>query len=484
MKPITRRSALALGGLGAALVVGGSVGLLSTNQHGPVAVGGDSLRQPKLLRSRNGTLAVRLAVEASPVLIGATSVRAMTYAGSLPGPTLVIRAGDVVTIALDNRLDVPTNLHTHGLHVSPEGDSDNVLRRIEPGTVGNYRYQLPADHPPGVFWYHPHHHGMTADQVFGGLYGAIIVEDPTPIEVVTERTLIISDMTFDSSGRIASVSQMEKMNGREGVTVLVNGQLGATMTARPGDRERWRIINACTSRYLDLRLDGQSMQLLGNDSGRLAQPESIQRLPLSPGNRADVLVTMTASTTTLRTTAVDRGSMGRLGGSTSSSTTDLATLTVTGAASAALAALPAQAVPRDLRSAVPDRTRTLTLAMGGMGGMGGRGGSGGGSFTIDGHSFDPTRIDQLVPAGTIEEWTIVNTSPMDHPFHLHVWPMQVLQVGSTTIGPAVWQDVVNVPAQSSTTVRIAFDDITGTTVFHCHILDHEDLGMMGLIRVA
>ena len=274
---------------------------------------------------------------------------------------------------------------------------------------------------------------------------------------------------------------MEKMNGREGVTVLVNGQIGATMTARPGDRERWRIINACTSRYLDLRLDGQSIQLLGNDSGRLAQPETVQHLPLAPGNRADVLVTMSTGITSLRTNPVERGSMGRMGGSASSSTIDLATLTVTGAATAALAAIPAQAAPRELRSTTPDRTRTLTLAMGGMGGMGG---SGARSFTIDGRSFDPTRIDQHVTAGTIEEWTIFNTSPMDHPFHLHVWPMQILRVGSETIGPAVWQDVVNVPAQNSTTVRIAFDDITGTTVFHCHILDHEDLGMMGLIRVA
>jgi FtsP/CotA-like multicopper oxidase with cupredoxin domain len=190
---------------------------------------------------------------------------------------------------------------------------------------------------------------------------------------------------------------------------------------------------------------------------------------------------MSTGTTSLSTSAVDRGSMGRPGGSTSSPTIDLATLEVAGAASAALAAIPAQAAPRELRSTSPDRTRVLTLAMGGMGAMGG---SGARSFTIDGRSFDPTRIDQHVTAGSIEEWTIVNTSQMDHPFHLHVWPMQVLRVGSETIGPAVWHDVVNVPAQNSTTVRIAFDDITGTTVFHCHILDHEDLGMMGLIRVA
>lgn len=482
MKPITRRSALALGGLGAALVATGGIGLLAGSSESgsfntPVGVG---MRQPTMLRSANGSLSIDLRVEQLPVPVGNTRVHALTYGGSSPGPTLVVSPGDVLSIRLDNRLGTATNLHTHGLHVSPEGLGDNVLRRVESGAAGQYRYRIPADHPPGVFWYHPHHHGIAADQVFGGLYGAIIVEDSRPIDVVRERVLIVSDMTFDAAGQISAASQMEKMSGREGATLLLNGQLGATMVAQPGDRERWRIINACTSRYLDLRLDGQFLQLLGNDSGRLAAPETVQQLLLLPGNRADVLVTMSAGTTSLRAVPRDRGSAGGMGGVSSSSPTTLATLAVSGATSAALPRVPPQVIPRDLRSARPDATRRLTLAMP----MGGMGGSNGGGFTIDGRSFDPSRIDQNVSAGAIEEWTIANNSPMDHPFHLHVWPMQVIRVGSQTIGPAVWQDVVNIPARRSSVVRIAFEDFTGTSVFHCHILDHEDQGMMGLIDVS
>ncbi|CAN5457485.1 multicopper oxidase CueO [soil metagenome] len=484
MKPITRRSALTLGGIGAALIATGGVGLLTTTSgigsQGVTSSGGSALRQPKLLRSRNGALSLDLRVEQLHVLIGATNVQAMTYGGSLPGPTLMVDPGDVLSINLDNRLSSPTNLHTHGLHVSPEGSSDNVLRRIDSGTSGQYRYAIPPDHPPGVFWYHPHHHGMAADQVFGGLYGAIIVQDSAPIEVAQERILIVSDMTFDAAGQISSPSPMDKMNGREGSTLLLNGQVGATLAAHPGDRERWRIVNACTSRYLDLRLDSQGLQLLGNDSGRLAEARSVQQLLLAPGNRADVLVTMKQGTSSLRTVSVDRGSSGGMGGSSDSSSSDIARLTVAGAATTPAPAVAIQAVPRDLRTVNADRARTLTLAMP----MGGMGGSGIGGFTIDGRSFDPSRIDQRVPAGAVEEWTIVNRSPMDHPFHLHVWPMQVLRVGSETIGPAEWQDVVNIPAHSSSQVRIAFDDFTGTSVFHCHILDHEDQGMMGLIAVA
>ena len=112
-------------------------------------------------------------------------------------------------------------------------------------------------------------------------------------------------------------------------------------------------------------------------------------------------------------------------------------------------------------------------------GMGGRGVN----FTIDGKEFDADRVDQTVRSGMIEEWTITNTSPMDHPIHLHVWPMQVIEEGGKLIEQPSWQDVVNVAADSNVRVRIRFDDFAGRSVDHCHILDHEDPGMMGAIDV-
>ncbi|MEX1079129.1 MAG: hypothetical protein WED09_08485 [Homoserinimonas sp.] len=130
-----------------------------------------------------------------------------------------------------------------------------------------------------------------ADQVFAGLYGAIVVEDPVPIEVARERVLLISDITFDSLGRVAAPTPMAPMMGREGSSILVNGQLQPRLTARPGERERWRVINACVSRYLRLQLAGQRIQVLGIDSGRLAQPLDVNELVLAPGNRADLLIT-------------------------------------------------------------------------------------------------------------------------------------------------------------------------------------------------
>jgi FtsP/CotA-like multicopper oxidase with cupredoxin domain len=189
---------------------------------------------------------------------------------------------------------------------------------------------------------------------------------------------------------------------------------------------------------------------------------------------------MTTGTSVLQARSVDRGfPMGMMGESApAAGPVRLATLRVSGAEASPLPSPPGS-TPRDLRAEPLAAQRTLTLAMGGAG-------TGGPMmrFTIDGRGFDPARVDQSVAADTIEEWTIVNTSPMDHPFHLHVWPMQVIEIGGRTVGPATWQDVVNVPARSRSRVRIAFEDFVGTAVYHCHILDHEDSGMMGVISVS
>ena len=411
--------------------------------------------------------------------IAGRNATALSYNGRVPGPTLFVRPGDVLRVTLENQMNATTNLHVHGLHVSPKGNSDNVLLAIDPGVTFDYEYRLPKDHPPGVYWYHPHHHGTVAGQVFGGLYGAIIVEDATSIPVARERILVISDITIDAAGRIPAESPMDQMTGREGTMVLVNGQTTPHMTTTPAARERWRVINACASRYLKLRLDGQKLQLLGIDSGRFKTPRDVEEVVLTPGNRADLLVTTVAGRSVLRTLPVDRGGTGMMGGSaTSSGGADLLTLNVTGATTTTtLTPVPEQAEPRDLRTESITRHRELTFAMGmGMG-------SGMMSFTIDGKPFDPARVDTQVKAGSIEEWTLTNTSPMDHPIHLHVWPMQLMSPSGGNDDQPEWQDVVNVPAFSSVRVRITFEDFTGKTVYHCHILDHEDSGMMGIIDV-
>ena len=493
--PVTRRNALILGGAGAAALVGGGLLLWGREQGGtprptatetpdasPSPTGSPppddigTLIEPEVLRSADGRLELTLTAALTDVVVAGRQVRALAFNGTIPGPTLRVRPGDRIALTFSNALEAPTNLHTHGLVVSPEGNSDNVFLRIEPGATFDYAYELGADHPPGVFWYHPHDHGTTAEQLFAGLYGAIIVDDEEPIPAARERLLVIHDIAFD--GDVVHVASAgERTLGREGDLITVNGQLGATLVAKPGERERWRIVNACPSRFLRLRLDGQRMQLLGIDAGRYAEPRTVEEIVLTPGNRADVMVTAAEGTSVLQTLPFDRGGMGAFGSPPSATTgADLLTFTVAGEPGTASPFQVPQPTTRDLRAEQMSGQRTITLAMGP--------GAGGIRFTIDGREFDHERIDTEVATGTLEEWTIVNQSPMDHPFHLHVWPMQLLEVGGQPVEGVDWRDVVPVPARSRTVVRIAFEGITGKTVYHCHILDHEDLGMMGTIRAG
>ncbi|TFD59195.1 multicopper oxidase family protein [Cryobacterium suzukii] len=484
MADISRRNALILGGVGIGGVAIGATGFLVNQKSGrPLAseaVSGADLVQPTELRSSNGVLTVALESSSQHVSIAGRDVRALSYNGGVPGPTLRVRAGDILNVSLRNGLTDPSNLHVHGLHVSPENNSDNMFVTIEAGDSFDYQYELPNNHAPGVYWYHPHHHGFVADQVFGGLYGAIIVEDPEEIPATRERVLVISDITFDSSGTIPTATAMQKMSGREGELVLVNGQLSPTLNAGAGERERWRVINACTSRFLRLRLDGQQLTLLGIDSGRFESARDVDEVALAPGNRADLLVTGRVGTSTLRALPYDRGATGGMMGGGTSTSVDiaLAMLVVADARITELTAIPDQPAPNDLRSVAVTARRQLVFAMG----MGGSMRGGMMSATINDRAFDATHIDTTVQFGSVEEWTLTNTSTLDHPLHLHVWPMQIIEQDDRPVESVIWQDVVNIPARSTVRVRVKFDDFSGRTVYHCHVLDHEDAGMMGIIQ--
>ena len=484
MKPISRRTALVMGGAGLVSTVVGGTGLwreLSTSVLDPVT--GEPFAEPEALRSNRGLLEVRLEAALGRHEVAGRAATTMGYNGGVPGLTLRLRPGDTLRVELVNRLDRVTNLHVHGLHVSPEGNGDNVFVAVEPGRAHRYEYRLPDDHPPGVYWYHPHHHGTVADQVFGGLYGAIIVEDCEEIPVDRERVLVVSDITLDSGGSLVSPSVTEQMMGREGQLVLVNGGVEPDLDGRAGERERWRVVNACTARYLALSLPGQLARVVGRDVGRLTRDVALEDVVLAPGNRLDLVVDLSGGGSELIATPVDRGGMmgQMMGGGPMSGGREpvtLARLNVSASGNRAAGEIPPGPTVRDLREVDVDARRSITFQMG-MGAM--MGGEGPMSFTFDGEEFDADRIDQQVKMDTVEEWTIGNDSPMDHPFHLHVWPMQVLTTEDHELSEPAWLDVVNVPARSQVKVRVAFEDFGGRTVYHCHILDHEDRGMMGTV---
>ena len=484
---INRRQSLQMGAVGAAGIVIGGVGLSRTGLPWSASSVGNNEDpdldwvQPAMMRSQDGVLRTELVVARTEVQLAGTTAHMLTYNGTVPGPTWHIRPGDRLEVRLLNNLDQPTNLHTHGLAVSPEGNGDNPFLSIGPGESFDYRIELSQDHPTGVFWYHPHHHGTVADQVFGGLYGAILVEDDEEIPVSRDRVLVISDTTLTQGGGVAPASHGQVMMGREGALLLVNGQTRPQIAAGPGDRERWRVVNACTSRYLRLAAPGQETWLLGMDSGHESSPRRVDDVLLTPGNRADLLVDMQRGTSELVTLGYDRGSgmMGMMSDAELSGPATLATVVVEGDdISAEGQAISKRALDPDMRDREPDSRREISMTMG----MGGRGGMGGGMvFGFDDRPFDIDRIDQSVTTGTVEEWTIRNPTTMDHPFHLHVWPMQVVEEDGQSVDEQTWRDVINVPAGGSTTVLVDFASHPGRSVYHCHILDHEDAGMMGVV---
>ncbi|GAA1348552.1 multicopper oxidase domain-containing protein [Arthrobacter roseus] len=495
MSPLTRRQLLALGAAGAGATAVGGAGLWWTASSSREYTAGGDLIESRVLSSRDGVLELDLEAAPTRVQVGGREASVQTFNGSLPGPTLRVAPGDTIRVAMTNRLEAPTNLHVHGLHVSPEGNGDNPFLSIAPGESFDYEFILPEDHPPGTYWYHPHRHGYVADQVAAGLYGAIIVEDLEPVPAARERVMVVSDLSLDASGNLAEVNQMQQMMGREGQVVLVNGQVRPRLTAAPGERERWRIVNACPSRYLRLQLEGQRVQLLSRDLGRLPVPEEITEVLLAPGNRVELLVETTEGSAMLLTAPVNRGGMdGMMGGAMMGDNSaggdeaiELLTFEVSGDRAQTPNPVPAGPTLRDLRQEPVAARHTLDFAMG-MGG-GGAMMDGAGSaentmmaFTINGREFDATRTDTAVAAGTVQEWTLTNSSPMDHPVHLHVWPMQVIEDGGRDVPEPRWQDVVNVPARRQVKVLIAFGDFPGRTVYHCHILDHEDQGMMGTVE--
>jgi FtsP/CotA-like multicopper oxidase with cupredoxin domain len=450
--------------------------------------GGAPFTQPHELASAGGRLDVELVAAPSNVPFGDRKRFAYTYNGTTPGPTLRIRPGDVLTITLINRLGETTNLHTHGLHVSPSGHADNVFVAVADGASRTYTYEIPHDHRSGTFWYHPHMHEMVAPQVFGGLAGMIVVEDALDnlpeLAGATERVLVLSDPPIGNSAKVLDASMMTKMRGREGDVVVVNGLVAPTIAAPAGTLEHWRVLNASPSRYYRLSLDGHQFTVIGTDGGRLTTPYDASEVVLAPGERVEVLITpSTAGSYRLQALPYNRGSVGMGGSAGSSARTLVATMTTTGTAPAT--AIPATLAPTASLALAPATSqRELVLAMGmGGGNAGGMGGGMGRSFTINGKTFDPARTNITTKLGRVEEWTLTNTSPMDHPFHLHVWPFQVVaRSDGAPITPG-WKDTVNVPAGESVTVRVPLTDISGRTVYHCHILDHEDLGMMGVIEV-
>jgi FtsP/CotA-like multicopper oxidase with cupredoxin domain len=488
---------LAPGILGLAIMRGGTAGAMDMNGRGVPRAPFDKdapLVEPEVRRSVNGELRTSLRTGYAYKDMGGYRLSLRTYEGSVPGPTLRVRPGDVLRIRLTNNLPpnpdpVPldmalphhfntTNFHSHGLHVSPGGISDNIFRSMEPGQSYDIEIAIPADHPRGTYWYHPHHHGSADVQMTSGMAGALIVEgdfdDVPEIAAAGERLLILNEVLFDYRGTIENYDTVWP----EAVPrfLSVNGQRAPVIRMRPGEVQRWRIVHAGHEDNLRLALEAHGLQMIAYDGIRKPQIDRADSLLMAPGQRADVLVQAgAAGSYALRAIANDQGYPSPVG--------PLARVVVEGEALAMQ--LPA-ALGRAPLAAIADKEvtnrRRITLSVeqpefppaANYQEF---------AYLICGLRFNPDRVDQRIPLGAVEEWLVVNEHDNDHIFHIHTNPFQMVAVNGEPLAERDWRDTVVVPKNGSVTFRSRFLDFTGRFVFHCHMMNHEELGMMQVVEV-
>jgi FtsP/CotA-like multicopper oxidase with cupredoxin domain len=399
--------------------------------------------------------------------VAGQSTRAWGYNGQVPGPVLEARVGDVLEVRLTNNLPEPTTIHWHGLRLpAPMDGTESTQRLVASGETFVYRFPLPD---AGTFWYHPH--TSETEQLEYGLYGALVVRGPDEPRLDAERVLVLDDVKLDRDGQIKNLGGfVERHDGRQGDVCLVNGRHAPELTIAAGQVERWRIVNASSARYVRLSVGGRPFSLLGTDGGLITAPVSMTEILLATADRVDIAVGpfSEGETITVESLPYHRRTI------VPSKRERLATLHV-GPARPSIAD-----IPKTLRTISPLVTgpinATREVHLGVRPSL-----SRGVKFVVNAETH---HRDRPVRVGELQVWDVVNDTLMDHPFHLHGFFFQVVSVNDEPPAFLSWEDTVNVPPRSR--VRIAWmpDDRPGEWMYHCHILEHHESGMMAHFEVV
>ncbi len=527
---------------------------------------GATVPEPDGLRSENGVLKVDLTYRSSLEPNGKRRY-CYVYKDGSEAPTLRLKPGDLLILRLKNDVSLPsnaqdqmldmhsmpgqcagaqmnaaaTNIHFHGLDVPPVCHEDDVLHTlIEPGGHSfEYRFRIPNDEPPGLYWYHPHVHGLTKAQVLGGASGALIVEGIERanrlLAGLPERVVVIRDEELENPGAPPAPSdnvpppivlrdaEGDILNTGTGggkpakdlsinfVPVPFPQYVPGVISVRPGERQFWRVLNSCAITYLDLQfLIHNSPQLLGvvaldgipiNENG-LAGNRVLweSHILLPPAGRVEFIVRglPAGARASFVTRTVDTGPAGE-----NDPTRPLATIVASPDAPEPRVRLSASSSPLGppktawLGDVTPVRTRKLYFS------EKARDPNNPNSptdfyITVDGHEpklFDPNAKtpDIVVQHGDVEEWIIENRTRELHAFHIHQIHFMLKAWNGVPIDEPFLRDTINVAywdgkSRSYPSVKLRMDfrdpNVVGTFVYHCHLLEHEDGGMMALVRVV
>lgn len=543
------------GGMGGGGMGGGGMGGGTTIVDPPA---GAAFQDPPVMPDINAlpnVVEVNLDVNTASINVNGTTATLLTYNKSYPGPTIYTKRGDTLKVHFKNSLRPTTatnllgfeknhtNVHTHGWHVSPMEPSDAAHIDIPAQGSYDYVYDLSLQEPGTLCLYHPHKHGLVAEQYWSGLFGVTVTADETNVLAPYEtHIMILKDIKLSGTNPTTHSMMMDFMNGKESNLAMVNGLVNPVLTIRPGQVQRWRFANGSNAHFYKLTLERHSLNLIGTDGGLLDKAYPQNEILLSPGERADVLVqgkftpdlngdgvvdkkdiyelccrwldvnspcdiapevngdniinfrdfaailqnmgkTCTGSYK-LIAKSYSRGMMGGGGmggggmGGSEGSSSQITMMTMRYGGQAVKQSIPAVIEPNAHRivmdtSMLTQRSFTLSMMMG-------RG-------YINGMDFDVSPYTIMSNIGMFEVWEIINQSGMDHPWHQHVNEAQVLSItggdpnyATMLLNTPAKKDVVIVPKMGSIKLLVPVMDFTGMTMYHCHILEHEDIGMMGM----
>ena len=397
-------------------------------------------------------------------------IEAWGFNKQLPGPVLRANAGDKLVIRFKNNLKEPTMIHWHGLRIPASMDGTGAVQKpVEPGDVFEYSFVVPD---AGTFWYHSHFNETV--QLEKGMYGGLVVEDSTDPVFDGEKVFMIDDMKLDEANEFTKPGWfvpriIERHDGREGDTLLINGKENSVTEIHAGQTERWRFINSSSARYFVLSLGGREFKIIGTDGGLLEHPRQVTDVLITPGERIDIAAGPFKEGETFPIASLGYNRSTYL----TAKRQEFATVKVVeGKASVAF-------VPETLRSIKPLATREavitrkvkLSVGPSLKDGM---------DFLINGHVHVN---DKPVRVGELQIWEVSNTSLMDHPFHLHGFFFQVIDENGRAPEYIAWKDTVNLKPRSKIKIAWMPDNRPGTWMYHCHILEHHAAGMMANFEV-
>ena len=427
---------------------------------------------PTEVRSENGVLKGKFVLQPTNLEFNGKSVRTNTYNGLYCPPTLRAKPGDTVELELVNNCPQPSNIHFHGMVVSPLYNGDNIFVRIDPGHNFHYKFVIPKDHTPGMYYYHAHAHGFSERQITFGFSGAIIVEgqlDAYPaLKNTREQIMVLKDIQISPFGNVPQ----DIVTSRTAIRT-VNGQINPVIRTQPGETQFWRLANTGANLYYRLSMEGKTFWIIAEDANPTLSMMPVTEYLLGPSARVEIMVQFPEEGAyTFKTEKVRTGPAGD-----GYPAADLVTVQCQGPRVAQIE-LPIRRdccvnPIKDLRELPIDEKRLIVFN------------ETDNDFRVNNRIFDENRVDTRVPLGNVEEWTIRNATDELHQFHIHQTDFQITEINGQPVEFTGHRDNFVIPNRGEVKFIIPFTDpiIIGNFVYHCHIIEHEDGGMMATIQV-